>query len=191
MRFCYADPPYPGNAGYYPEAEEVDHRALVERLAIEGPDGWALSTSATALAQVLALCPPGVRVCSWHRAVRPTRSERPISAWGALVVWGGRGVRRARAPPPCTSPAPRSPRAAPTAATPAQSSGSSRRSSPPGCLPSSAPDRAISSSTSTRAPARSARRGGATAASPRSPSRPPLPRTARRAWVTASPVGQI
>jgi hypothetical protein len=90
MRFCYADPPYPGKAGYYPEAEEVDHRALVQRLAIEGPDGWALSTSATALAQVLALCPPGVRVCSWHRAVRPTRSKRPISAWEPLIVSGGR-----------------------------------------------------------------------------------------------------
>ena len=90
MRFCYADPPYPGKAGYYPEAEEVDDRALVERLAIEGPDGWALSTSATALAQVLTLCPPGVRVCSWHRAVRPTLSKRPISAWEPLIVSGGR-----------------------------------------------------------------------------------------------------
>jgi hypothetical protein len=90
MRFCYADPPYPGKAGYYPEGEEVDHRALVELLAVVGPDGWALSTSATALQQVLAPCPPGVRVCSWHRGVRPTRSKRPISAWEPLIVSGGR-----------------------------------------------------------------------------------------------------
>ena len=55
-----------------------------------GPDGWALSTSAMALQQVLALCPPGVPVCSWHRAVRPTRSNRPISAWEPLIVSGGR-----------------------------------------------------------------------------------------------------
>jgi hypothetical protein len=103
MRFCYAEPPYSGKAGCYPEAEEVDHRALVQRLAIEGPDGWALSTSATALAQVLALCPLGVRVCSWHRAVRPTRSERPISAWEPLIVCGGRELRSDRPAPMCAA----------------------------------------------------------------------------------------
>ncbi len=56
----------------------------------EFPDGWALSTSAAALQQVLALCPPGVRVCSWQRAVRPTKSKRPISAWEPLIASGGR-----------------------------------------------------------------------------------------------------
>jgi hypothetical protein len=90
MRFAYADPPYPGKAGYYPEGEEVDHPSLIARLIGEFADGWALSTSATALREVLALCPPGVRVCSWQRAVRPTRSKRPISAWEPLVVCGGR-----------------------------------------------------------------------------------------------------
>lgn len=64
MRFAYADPPFPGLAG-------------------EFPDGWALSTSAAALQEILALCPAGVRVCSWQRAVRPTRSKRAITAWGA------------------------------------------------------------------------------------------------------------
>ena len=90
MRFAYADPPYPGRAHYYPERTEVDHQALVERLVAEFPDGWALSTSAEALQQVLALCPGGVRVCAWQRAVRPARSWRPISAWEPLVVHGGR-----------------------------------------------------------------------------------------------------
>jgi len=90
MRVAYADPPYPGKAGYYPEGEEVDHEALIGRLVGGFPDGWALSTSAAALQRVLALCPAGVRVCSWHRAVRPTRSRRPISAWEPLVVAGGR-----------------------------------------------------------------------------------------------------
>ena len=90
MRFAYADPPYPGRARYYPERTEVDHQALVERLVAEFPDGWALSTSAEALQQVLALCPGGVRVCAWQRAVRPARSRRPISAWEPLVVHGGR-----------------------------------------------------------------------------------------------------
>lgn len=90
MRFAYADPPYPGKAGYYPEQAEVDHQALVERLVADFPDGWALSTSAEALQHVLTLCPAGVRVCSWQRAVRPTRSRRPISAWEPLIVQGGR-----------------------------------------------------------------------------------------------------
>ncbi len=90
MRFAYADPPYPGKADYYPERQEVDHQALIERLGREFPDGWALSTSAAALQQVLALCPPGVRVCSWQRAVRPTKSKRPISAWEPLIASGGR-----------------------------------------------------------------------------------------------------
>ena len=90
MRFAYADPPYPGKAHYYPEREDVDHQALVEELVGEFGDGWALSTSAAGLQDVLALCPPGVRVCSWHRAVRPVRSRRAISAWEPLIVCGGR-----------------------------------------------------------------------------------------------------
>lgn len=90
MRFAYADPPYPGKAGYYPEQEEVDHRALIRRLCRSYPDGWALSTSSEALRDVLRLCPPEVRVCSWVRAVRPGRSRRPLSAWEPLIVCGGR-----------------------------------------------------------------------------------------------------
>ena len=63
MRFAYADPPYPGRAHYYPEQTEVDYRAMVERLVAEFEDGWALSTSAEALQDVLAVCPPGC-VCA-------------------------------------------------------------------------------------------------------------------------------
>ena len=62
LRLAYADPPYPGLAGYYRDhpdfAGEVDHTELVERLVAEFPDGWALSTSARALRDVLASCPP-------------------------------------------------------------------------------------------------------------------------------------
>jgi hypothetical protein len=90
LRLAYADPPYPGKAGLYPEGEEVDHRALVDRLVAEFPNGWALSTSASALQAVLALCPADVRVCSWHRQIRRTRSRRPLSAWEPLIVYGGR-----------------------------------------------------------------------------------------------------
>jgi hypothetical protein len=74
-RFAYADPPYPGKAGYYrghhDYAGEVDHAELLRRLSTY--DGWALSTSAAALPAVLALCPPEVRVAAWHRGERPHR----------------------------------------------------------------------------------------------------------------------
>lgn len=89
-RFAYADPPYPGKAGYYAERQEVDHASLLEQLLDGWPDGWALSTSAEALPHVLAMCPVGIRVCAWRRQHRPTRSRRPLSAWEPLLVYGGR-----------------------------------------------------------------------------------------------------
>ena len=77
MRFAYADPPYPGCAHIYlrenPSATEVDHAALLQRLVAEYPDGWALSTSSAALRDVLALCPPGVRVAAWCKPFAPWR----------------------------------------------------------------------------------------------------------------------
>jgi hypothetical protein len=88
---AYADPPYPRLARRYYGTEEVDHAALVQRLVDEFPDGWALSTSARALQEVLALCPRGVRVCSWHRgAVRKGPATQARTAWEPLLVWGGR-----------------------------------------------------------------------------------------------------
>lgn len=93
MHFAYADPPYPGKAGYYVERQEVDHASLLEQLTAGYPDGWALSTSAPALRDVLPLCPPGVRVCAWVRGARATPSYRPLSAWEPLIVAGGRPRR--------------------------------------------------------------------------------------------------
>ncbi|BCJ53062.1 hypothetical protein Asp14428_45370 [Actinoplanes sp. NBRC 14428] len=92
LRLAYADPPYPGNSrlyrGHRDYGGEVDHAALIARLA--GYDGWALSTSATALPAVLALCPPGVRVAAWHKGERPTASRWPLSAWEPVIYTGGR-----------------------------------------------------------------------------------------------------
>lgn len=94
MRFAYADPPYPGLARKYygadPRCAEVDHRELIDRLVAEFPDGWALSTSAAALRDVLLLCPPGVRVCPWIRGARRGKAWRPRNAWEPLIVSGGR-----------------------------------------------------------------------------------------------------
>lgn len=89
-RFAYADPPYPGRADYYVERQEVDHAELIAGLERDFPDGWALSTAADALHDVLPLCPPEVRVCVWRRRTRPTRSRRALSAWEPLLVVGGR-----------------------------------------------------------------------------------------------------
>lgn len=95
LRLGYSDPPYPGTAARYyadhPDFDgEVDHKRLVEQLGDEFPDGWALSTSAEALPDVLASCPPGVRIAAWVRGERPTRSWRPLSAWEAVIYYGGR-----------------------------------------------------------------------------------------------------
>lgn len=88
-RLAYADPPYPDLAGrYYADhpdfGGEVDHAQLVEQLA--GFDGWALSTSARALPDVLRICPPGVRVAAWHRgAAAYARSPYALNAWEPVI----------------------------------------------------------------------------------------------------------
>lgn len=90
MRLAYADPPYPGLAGYYPERCEVDHAALVSRL--ERFDGWALSTSRSAVRDVLALCPASVKVCAWFK--RP----RSGAAWEPVIVKAARNVSPLQVP---------------------------------------------------------------------------------------------
>lgn len=97
MRFAYADPPYPDCAGLYPEKREVDHADLVGRLCRDYPDGWALSTASTTLQEVLAMCPPGVRVAAW---VKPFASFKPgvnpAYAWEPVIFMGGRPRGRER-----------------------------------------------------------------------------------------------
>ena len=90
MRFAYADPPYPGKAHYYPENTEVNLASLIDRLTTEYPDGWALSTSSRSLRDVLALCPPTVRVCAWFKGPRPAKSRLALMSWEPLIVCGGR-----------------------------------------------------------------------------------------------------
>jgi hypothetical protein len=91
MRLAYADPPYPGNAHLYRDhpdyAGEVDHAALIASRAAY--DGWALSTSAGALQDVLALCPPKVRVIAWV-------THRIGNAWEPVIVKAGRPAKGVR-----------------------------------------------------------------------------------------------
>lgn len=95
MRFAYFDPPYPGLARKYygPDAQEVNHRILIGTAEREYPDGWALSTSSSALAEVLALCPPEARVAAWLKGSRRSVSYRPRDAWEPLIVVRGRKRR--------------------------------------------------------------------------------------------------
>jgi hypothetical protein len=102
-RFCYADPPYPGLARrYYRDqptyAGEVDHAALIARLETGGYLGWALSTSARALRDVLSLCPADVRVCAWVKPhAIPPKTRGLHNAWEPLIIRGGRQTPPGRA----------------------------------------------------------------------------------------------
>ena len=91
MRFAYADPPYPGQARKLYRCPEIDHRILINSLELEYPDGWALSTSSSALRSVLALCPDDVRIAAW---VKPFASFKPginpAYTWEPVIWRGGR-----------------------------------------------------------------------------------------------------
>jgi hypothetical protein len=102
VMFAYADPPYVGCAGLYPEKAEVDHAALIRRLVPEYPDGWALSCSSPSLAYLLRLCHENgaadVRTLAW---VKPFAVFKPnvglAYAWEPVLFHGGR--RRTREQP--------------------------------------------------------------------------------------------
>lgn len=108
MRLAYADPPYPGQAKrHYGDQDsyggEVDHAELIARLEDEYPDGWALSTSASALQEVLSLCPrhrsatkrfamdSGVRVAIWNvtSSAPPGPPSRWWWSWEPVIIRGG------------------------------------------------------------------------------------------------------
>jgi hypothetical protein len=89
MRLAYADPPYPGQARkHYKDhpdfAGEVDHAVLVSHLLPF--DGWALSTSNRALQDVLALCPPGVRILAWNKPIAPPMRDHGVFGWEPVIV---------------------------------------------------------------------------------------------------------
>lgn len=88
MRLAYADPPYPGMAGLYPESTEVDHVELVTRLCEY--DGWALSTDTRSLAYVLNLCPAGTRVLAWCKTNGPVFQPNPVDSWEPVLLWPAR-----------------------------------------------------------------------------------------------------
>lgn len=98
LRLAYADPPYPGLARKYyghesTYAGEVDHAALIASLRTSY-DGWALSTSAKALGDILPLCPPDARVCAWTKPIGAAPATfGPHNCWEPLIVVPGRRRR--------------------------------------------------------------------------------------------------
>lgn len=98
MRFGYADPPYLGCCGLYghnhPDGRCWDlltsHEILIDDLVRMFPDGWALSTGAKMLPQILKLCPSDVRVLSWVKTDAPPFSIRVQYTWEPVILFGGR-----------------------------------------------------------------------------------------------------
>lgn len=97
MRFCYADPPYPGMAYLYrthPDyAGEVDHAALIARLVEEFPDGWALSTYPHALRLLLPLCPDSTLVMAWVQTNPQPCFQFHQQSWEVVLLNGGRRIK--------------------------------------------------------------------------------------------------
>jgi hypothetical protein len=96
MRFAYLDPPFPGKAFLYKDqasyAGEVDHAKLIASLSAY--DGWALSTGAYALRDVLPLCPATARVCAWVKPIGVSGATFGLhNAWEPLVVVPGRALQ--------------------------------------------------------------------------------------------------
>ena len=100
LKFAYADPPYYGMAAKFyghlhPEAAVYDtlegHRALIDRLETDFPDGWALSLSSTNLKDILPLCPARARVGAWVKPWTPWKpGNNPMFTWEPVIFCGGR-----------------------------------------------------------------------------------------------------
>lgn len=85
MKFGYADPPYPHQAKKLYDCAEINHEILINSLELHY-DGWALSTSSSALQEVLALCPSDVRISAWVKpfcAFKP--NVNPAYTWEPLI----------------------------------------------------------------------------------------------------------
>lgn len=98
MHFAYADPPYLGMgkmyAALHSEAMIWDdpetHRRLIERLADEFPDGWAMSCTSTSLRTLLPMCPDKCRVLAWCKPFVAFKDKTLAYAWEPVIFRGGR-----------------------------------------------------------------------------------------------------
>lgn len=99
MRFAFADPPYLGcgklYAQHHADARDCDdpewHRALIERLCAEYPDGWALCLHTPSLRTLLDMCPPDARIGAWVKPFAAFKANvNPAYAWEPVIWRGGR-----------------------------------------------------------------------------------------------------
>ena len=101
MKFAYADPPYIGQARrHYKDHEdydgEVDHKALLEQLYDEYPDGWALSSSMKGLWELIPMIPIEwkCRVAAWVKryvgSPYMNLMKRPLYSWEPVIFRNGR-----------------------------------------------------------------------------------------------------
>jgi len=99
MKFAYADPPYLGcskkHYGDHPDHAVYDtldgHRALIDRLMAEYPDGWALSCTSGNLYDLLPLCPVKPRIAAWVKPFAAFKvNVNPAYAWEPVIFMGGR-----------------------------------------------------------------------------------------------------
>lgn len=110
IRVAYADPPYLGCCSLYQHDHGHDgqcwddlatHQALIERLSVTFPDGWALSASSPSLRQLLPLCPASARVAVWCKSFGAfKRGVRPAFMWEPVIFVGGRNPRNGHPHPP-------------------------------------------------------------------------------------------
>lgn len=108
MNIAYADPPYLGCCGLYAHEHGRDgrcwddpltHVALLARLMVDFPDGWALSLHTPSLRTMLDVCPSDVRVAAWVKPFAVFKPNvNPAYAWEP-VIWRGGRTKRGRQEP--------------------------------------------------------------------------------------------
>lgn len=92
-RFAYADPPYVGQARKHYGGVEVNQRLLIAYLESDF-DAWALSCSSPSLRDLLAWCPPDVRIAAWVKPFAVFKPNvNPAYAWEPVIF---KPVRRDR-----------------------------------------------------------------------------------------------
>lgn len=104
MKFAYADPPYFGCGKLYkehPNWADCDslewHKALIDKLVNEYPDGWALSMTSGNLHHLLPLVPKNARVAAWVKPFAIFKPNvNPAYTWEPVIFMGGRKGDRKR-----------------------------------------------------------------------------------------------